>query len=69
MSVAILMTDLTTILAVIPLAVSACPGTIISAEMAVVVIVGLPGFTLLTLFVMPVICAVVHRRQEVPAKK
>jgi len=51
----ILMTALTTMIAMIPLAVGVGEGTIIAAELAVVVIGGLFSSTLLTLVVIPVI--------------
>lgn len=57
----ILMTALATILAMIPLAVGVVSGTIIAAELAVVVIGGLFSSTLLTLLVIPVIYSLVHR--------
>ena len=51
----ILMTALTTMIAMIPLAVGVGAGTFIAAELAVVVIGGLFSSTLLTLVVIPVI--------------
>jgi HAE1 family hydrophobic/amphiphilic exporter-1 len=51
----ILMTALTTMIAMIPLAVGVGAGTFIAAELAVVVIGGLFSSTLLTLLVIPVI--------------
>jgi HAE1 family hydrophobic/amphiphilic exporter-1 len=65
----ILMTALTTIFAMIPLAVGVGSGTVISAELAIVVIGGMFSSTLLTLFVIPVIYSLVHRRQRVSAAK
>jgi HAE1 family hydrophobic/amphiphilic exporter-1 len=65
----ILMTALTTIFAMIPLAVASSSGTIISAELAVVVIGGLLSSTLLTLFVIPVIYSLVYRRREAKADR
>jgi len=55
----ILMTALTTMIAMVPLAVGAGEGGIIAAELAVVVIGGLFSSTLLTLLVIPVIYSLV----------
>jgi HAE1 family hydrophobic/amphiphilic exporter-1 len=55
------MTALTTIIAMVPLAIGVGSGTILSAELAVVVIGGLFSSTLLTLFVIPVIYSLVHK--------
>lgn len=55
----ILMTALTTMIAMVPLAVGVGEGTIIAAELAVVVIGGLFSSTLLTLVVIPVIYSLV----------
>lgn len=55
----ILMTALTTIFAMVPLAVGWGEGTILAAELAVVVIGGLFSSTLLTLLVIPVIYSLV----------
>jgi len=65
----ILMTAFATILAMIPLAVGVGSGTIIAAELAVVVIGGLFSSTLLTLLVIPVIYSLVHRsrRERAPS--
>jgi len=63
----ILMTALTTILAMIPMAVSVSSGTMLTAELAVVVIGGMVSSTFLTLFVIPAIYSLVHRRQKQPA--
>ena len=60
----ILMTAMTTILAMIPMAVSVSSGTILSAELAVVVIGGMISSTLLTLFVIPAIYSLVHRNKK-----
>jgi HAE1 family hydrophobic/amphiphilic exporter-1 len=64
----ILMTALTTIFAMIPLAVGWGEGTILAAELAVVVIGGLFSSTLLTLLVIPVIYSLVdgwrHRKTK-----
>ena len=65
----ILMTALTTIFAMIPLAIGVGSATIISAELAIVVIGGMFSSTLLTLLVIPVIYSLVHRRQEATARK
>jgi multidrug efflux pump subunit AcrB len=58
----ILMTALTTILALMPLALGLEKGSIIAAELATVVIGGLLSSTLLTLVVVPVVYSLVHRR-------
>ncbi len=62
----ILMTALTTIFAMIPLALGVGSGTLLASELAVVVIGGLFSSTLLTLVVIPVIYSLVeglrHRR-------
>jgi HAE1 family hydrophobic/amphiphilic exporter-1 len=55
----ILMTALTTIFAMIPLALGMGSGTLLAAELAVVVIGGLFSSTLLTLLVIPVIYSLV----------
>ena len=55
----ILMTALTTIFAMIPLALGVGSGTLLAAELAVVVIGGLFSSTLLTLLVIPVIYSLV----------
>ena len=65
----ILMTALTTILAMIPMAVSVSSGTMLSAELAIVVIGGMVSSTFLTLFVIPAVYSLVHRRQKQPAEK
>jgi len=51
----ILMTALTTMIAMVPLAVGVGAGTLLAAELAVVVIGGLFSSTLLTLLVIPVL--------------
>ena len=63
----ILMTALTTIFAMIPLALGVGEGTLLAAELAVVVIGGLFTSTLLTLVVIPVIYSLVDglRRRKV----
>jgi HAE1 family hydrophobic/amphiphilic exporter-1 len=63
----ILMTALTTILAMIPMAVSVSSGTMLSAELAIVVIGGMVSSTFLTLFVIPAVYSLVYRRQRQPA--
>jgi HAE1 family hydrophobic/amphiphilic exporter-1 len=60
----ILMTALTTILAMIPMAVVVSSGTMISAELAIVVIGGMVSSTLLTLFVIPAVYSLVHRDKK-----
>jgi hydrophobic/amphiphilic exporter-1 (mainly G- bacteria), HAE1 family len=65
----ILMTALTTIFAMIPMAIGVGSGSILNAELAVVVIGGLFSSTLLTLFVIPVIYSLAHRRQPEPVTK
>jgi HAE1 family hydrophobic/amphiphilic exporter-1 len=62
----ILMTALTTILAMIPMAVSASSGIMLSAELAIVVIGGMVSSTFLTLFVIPAVYSLVHRRPKQP---
>ena len=62
----ILMTALTTILAMIPMAVSVSSGTMLGAELAVVVIGGMVSSTFLTLFVIPAVYSLVRRRQKQP---
>jgi HAE1 family hydrophobic/amphiphilic exporter-1 len=62
----IIMTALTTILAMIPMAVVVSSGTMLTAELAIVVIGGLISSTLLTLFVIPAIYSLVHQRRKQP---
>jgi HAE1 family hydrophobic/amphiphilic exporter-1 len=65
----ILMTALTTIFAMVPLALGVESGTVIAAELAVVVIGGLFSSTLLTLVVIPVLYSLTDRfRRRVPVK-
>jgi HAE1 family hydrophobic/amphiphilic exporter-1 len=64
----ILMTALTTIFAMIPLALGVSSGTILAAELAVVVIGGLFSSTLLTLLVIPVIYSLVDGLRHRKAK-
>jgi HAE1 family hydrophobic/amphiphilic exporter-1 len=63
----ILMTTLTTILGLIPMALGLGAGAEIRAPMAVTVIGGLTVSTLLTLIVIPTVYAVVDRKQYAPA--
>jgi len=65
----ILMTALTTILAMIPIAVSVSSGTMLGAELAIVVIGGMVSSTFLTLFVIPAVYSLVHRRPKQPVVK
>lgn len=65
----ILMTALTTILAMIPMAIFVSAGATISAELAIVVIGGMVSSTLLTLLVIPAIYSMVHREKKQPAAK
>jgi HAE1 family hydrophobic/amphiphilic exporter-1 len=51
----ILMTALTTMIAMLPIAIGLGEGTVLSAELAIVVIGGLFSSTLLTLLVIPVL--------------
>ena len=65
----ILMTALTTIFAMVPLALGIESGTVIAGELAVVVIGGLFSSTLLTLLVIPVLYSLTDRfRRRVPVK-
>jgi HAE1 family hydrophobic/amphiphilic exporter-1 len=63
----ILMTSLTTIIAMIPMAVGVSSGAMLSAELAIVVIGGMVSSTLLTLFVIPSIYSLVYRHKKQPA--
>ncbi len=65
----ILMTALTTILAMIPMAVIVSSGTMISAELAIVVIGGMVSSTFLTLLVIPAIYSLVYRGRKQPVAK
>lgn len=58
----ILMTALTTILALFPLALGLEEGSIVAAELATVVMAGLLSSTFLTLVVVPVVYSLVRRR-------
>ena len=60
----ILMTALTTMIAMLPLALGLGEGTIISAELAIVVIGGLFSSTLLTLLVTPVMYSLFKRGKQ-----
>ncbi|MFC2035980.1 efflux RND transporter permease subunit [Chloroflexota bacterium] len=60
----ILMTALTTMIAMLPLALGLGEGTIISAELAIVVIGGLFSSTLLTLLVIPVIYSLFKQKKR-----
>ncbi|MDD5095277.1 MAG: efflux RND transporter permease subunit, partial [Dehalococcoidia bacterium] len=60
----ILMTAMTTIFAMIPLALGASSGTMIAAELGVVVIGGMFSSTVLTLLVIPVIYSLVDAFRE-----
>lgn len=62
----ILMTALTTMVALIPLSLGFGEGTLIAAELAIVVIGGLLTSTLLTLLVIPVIYSLVERIRRRP---
>jgi HAE1 family hydrophobic/amphiphilic exporter-1 len=65
----ILMTALTTILAMIPMAISGGSGTVISAELAVVTIGGMVSSTFLTLFVIPAVYSLAHRKPKKAAQR
>ena len=60
----ILMTALTTLIAMVPMALGMGEGVIVAAELAVVVIGGLFSSTLLTLLVIPVIYSLLFGRHE-----
>jgi HAE1 family hydrophobic/amphiphilic exporter-1 len=60
----ILMTALCTILAMMPMAIGVTSGTMLTAELAIVVIGGMVSSTLLTLFVIPAIYSLVHRQKK-----
>ena len=64
----ILMTALTTIFAMVPLALGVESGTMIAGELAVVVIGGLFSSTLLTLVVIPVLYSLTDRLRRSPVK-
>jgi hydrophobic/amphiphilic exporter-1 (mainly G- bacteria), HAE1 family len=65
----ILMTALTTIFAMIPMAIGWGASTMLTAELAVVVIGGLFSSTLLTLLVIPAIYSLTHHEKAVNVKK
>ena len=60
----ILMTALTTMIAMFPIALGLGEGTVLSAELAVVVIGGLFSSTLLTLLVIPVMYAITNKDKK-----
>jgi len=60
----ILMTALTTMIAMVPLALFGTEGGLIASELAVVVIGGLFSSTLLTLLVLPVLYAITHKEKK-----
>jgi HAE1 family hydrophobic/amphiphilic exporter-1 len=64
----IIMTALTTILAMIPMAIFVSSGAMLSAELAIVVIGGMVSSTFLTLFVIPAIYSLVRREKKQPVK-
>lgn len=64
----ILMTALTTMLALVPLAVGIASNGLIAAELGVVVLGGLFSSTALTLIVVPVVYAMTHREKPRQAK-
>jgi HAE1 family hydrophobic/amphiphilic exporter-1 len=65
----ILMTALTTMIALVPLSLGIGEGTLIAAELGVVVIGGLFSSTLLTLLVVPVLYSLTDRiRRKAPIK-
>jgi HAE1 family hydrophobic/amphiphilic exporter-1 len=63
----ILMTALTTIMAMVPIAVSSSSGMMLGSELAVVVIGGMVSSTFLTLFVIPAVYSLVRRQKKEPA--
>ncbi|MFC1946853.1 efflux RND transporter permease subunit [Chloroflexota bacterium] len=63
----ILMTALTTMIAMLPIALGLGEGTVLSAELAIVVIGGLFSSTLLTLLVIPVMYAITNRDKKAEA--
>jgi HAE1 family hydrophobic/amphiphilic exporter-1 len=64
----ILMTTLTTVLGLLPMAMGLGEGAEIRAPMAITVIVGLTSSTVLTLVVIPTIYVLVERRRAAPAR-
>jgi HAE1 family hydrophobic/amphiphilic exporter-1 len=65
----ILMTALTTIFAMLPLAIGIGSGIMMTAELAVMMINGLVSSTALTLYVIPVIYSLVNRDKSKESKK
>jgi HAE1 family hydrophobic/amphiphilic exporter-1 len=63
------MTAVATILALVPLAISASGGAIIASDLAKVVIGGLLTSTLLTLVVVPVVYSLLDRQSTVRRRK
>jgi HAE1 family hydrophobic/amphiphilic exporter-1 len=61
----ILMTALTTMIAMVPLALFGTDGGLIASELAVVVIGGLFSSTLLTILVLPVLYAITHKEKKI----
>ena len=61
------MTALTTMIALIPLAIGIGEGVLVAAELGVVVVGGLFSSTLLTLLVIPVLYSLTERFRRVPA--
>ena len=61
------MTALTTIMAMVPIAVSSSSGMMLGSELAVVVIGGMVSSTFLTLFVIPAVYSLVRRQKKEPA--
>ena len=59
----ILMTALTTILAMVPMAISHNAGDSMGKGMAIVIIGGMAYATLMTLFIIPVMYDILYRRQ------
>jgi HAE1 family hydrophobic/amphiphilic exporter-1 len=64
----ILMTALTTMIAMLPLAFGVGEGVLMAAELATVVVGGLFSSTLLTLLVIPVIYSVAYRIRPIPVE-
>ena len=64
----ILMTALTTIFAMLPMVILSGSETLLSSELAIVVIGGMVSSTFLTLFVIPSVYSLVHRRKEKKVK-
>jgi len=64
----ILMTALTTLIAMVPMALGLGEGLIVASELAIVVIGGLFSSTMLTLIVVPVIYYLVYDRPQKKVK-